>query len=349
MRQRKGTLDYVKVVRSKGHVYHYFDTGRVKADGRKVYARLPDPKDKAAYGVTYAAYLAGRNRKQEIVEILSVPTLVDMFYKSPHFRTTIAEGSRKIYRIYLDRFTKLLPTAPAGEVTPQDIGILMDKMAETPGAANTLVGAVSALYKWARSRHHVTNDPVRGVELLPTGEHQPWPEPLLLEALSAEDPNVRLATHMLYYTAQRIGDALRLRWSDIRDGHIHLTQKKTDRVLQIPLHDDLTAELERTPKRGITIMAGPRGKARTDDTVRKWLQDFASERGYKVVPHGLRKNAVNALLEAGCSAAETAAISGQSLKMVEHYAKARSQPRLATAAVLKWNKARTGKPKENRA
>jgi hypothetical protein len=54
------------------------------------------------------------------------------------------------------------------------------------------------------------------------------------------------------------------------------------------------------------------------------------------VPHGLRKNAVNALLEAGCSAAEAASISGQSLQMVEHYAKQRAQARLADAAVLKW-------------
>lgn len=57
-----------------------------------------------------------------------------------------------------------------------------------------------------------------------------------------------------------------------------------------------------------------------------------------VVTHGLRKNAVNALLEAGCSTAETAAISGQSLGMVEHYARARNQQALGTAAVLLWER-----------
>jgi hypothetical protein len=88
--------------------------------------------------------------------------LVEMFYKSPHYRKTISDGSRKIYRIYLDRFAKLLPVAPAAEVTRQDMGILMDKMADTPGAANAMIGSVSALYKWARSRHHVTNEPIEG-------------------------------------------------------------------------------------------------------------------------------------------------------------------------------------------
>jgi integrase len=46
------------------------------------------------------------------------------------------------------------------------------------------------------------------------------------EALAAEDQQVRLATHLLYYTAQRIGDVLRMRWSDIQDGKIHRDPEK---------------------------------------------------------------------------------------------------------------------------
>lgn len=42
--------------------------------------------------------------------------------------------------------------------------------------------------------------------------------------------------------------------------------------------------------------------------------------GIKTVPHGLRKNAVNALLEAGCTIAEVSAITGQTHQVVEHYA-----------------------------
>jgi integrase len=44
--------------------------------------------------------------------------------------------------------------------------------------------------------------------------------------------NVRLATHLLYYTAQRIGDVMRMRWSDIRDDHIKVTQQKTGREMR---------------------------------------------------------------------------------------------------------------------
>jgi len=41
----------------------------------------------------------------------------------------------------------------------------------------------------------------------------------------------------------------------------------------------------------------------------------------RFVFHGLRKSAVVFLLEAGCSDAETASITGQSRRIVEHYAK----------------------------
>ena len=55
-----------------------------------------------------------------------------------------------------------------------------------------------------------------------------------------------------------------------------------------------------------------------------------------LVFHGLRKSAVVFLLEAGCTDAEVSAITGQSRRMVEHYARQVNQKKLAAAAVLKW-------------
>ena len=52
--------------------------------------------------------------------------------------------------------------------------------------------------------------------------------------------------------------------------------------------------------------------------------------------HGLRKLAVDALLEAGCSVAEAAAIVGMSMGMVEHYGRKRDQALLADRAMRKW-------------
>ncbi len=58
-----------------------------------------------------------------------------------------------------------------------------------------------------------------------------------------------------------------------------------------------------------------------------------------LVFHGLRKSAVVTLLEAGCTDAEVAAITGQSRQMIEHYSKQVNQKKLAAAAILKWERA----------
>jgi len=73
---------------------------------------------------------------------------------------------------------------------------------------------------------------------------------------------------------------------------------------------------------------------RTDETCQD--QGIRLKHGYDVVPHGLRKNGVIALLEAGCSVPEVAAISRQSLQVVEYYGKRRDQNKLGDAAILRW-------------
>jgi integrase len=161
---------------------------------------------------------------------------------------------------------------------------------------------------------------------------------VLNAALASKNARVRLATHLLYYTAQRIGDVVKLRWSDIRDGALHVQQQKTRKALRIPLHTALAAELEKTPRSSLTILSGLDGGPVGDQPIRAALKEHCAGFGLNLVPHGLRKNAVIALLEAGCSIAETASISGQTFQVVEYYAKLRDQGKLASAAVLKWQR-----------
>ena len=75
------------------------------------------------------------------------------------------------------------------------------------------------------------------------------------------------------------------------------------------------------------------GKPLQPDTLRLRIQEAV---GSQYVPHGLRKNAVNALLECGCTSAETASITGQTLQIVEHYAKRVNNRKLAKKAMQKW-------------
>ena len=333
-----------KRVRSKGHEYLYFKTSRVNAQGRPVYVKLPALNDHS-FGSVYASLMAGVNRKP--ATYLTVTAFIELYKASPKFES-LADNTQKLYSIYLRAFQEALPTAPAGRVERSDIARLVDKRSDKPGAANGILRSIGALYKWGRSRGHVENAPNKDIDLYDEGEHKEWPDEVLEAALESDDPLVKLAVSLLYYTGQRIGDTCKMRWSDIRNGVIEITQEKRKHVMSIPVHDALEELLAVTPKRGLTILAHDTGKRYSADYIRLHLQKWVRVNfKLEVVPHGLRKNAVNSLLECGGSVGEVSAITGQSLQEVERYARGRNRPKLAKAMIFKWNAVRTGKRKEN--
>lgn len=332
---------HVKRTRAKGKEYLYFRTGQKDARGKEILTPLPAIDD-VGFGGSYASCMGARKKRENAPTMLTVTELCDLWEKSPKWNQPkskggYAEGTKKLYRYGLDYLKSKLPTAPAGLLERSDIAQLVDGRAGQPGAANSLLRTINSLYKWARKRGHVANDPGRDVEELEIGEHDPWPSHILEAALAANDARVRLGTHLLYFTAQRIGDVVRMKGGDIREDRIAVVQEKTGRALDIPLHNRLRVELERHSFGLDYIIPGAKpGQPLHQHTLREALQAFAASLDADVVPHGLRKNAVNSLLEAGCSVAETASISGQSLAMVEHYAKGRAQGTLASAAILRW-------------
>lgn len=325
-------IKHVKRTKAKGRFYYYFDTGQDDDKGKRIWKRLPDPADRT-FGATYAAMLGHRSRRANVEQRLTLAKLIDMYQASDEFTKKKAATTRRLYRLYQGELADKLGSGPAQLIERKDIVLLLDQMADRPGAANMVKRAGSAAYAWGRKRGHVTNDPFFEIEEMDTGEHEPWADDVLSAALACDSELARLAVHLLYYTAQRIGDVAAMQWRDIQDGCISVTQKKTGKQLEIPVHEELAKELARHERSLSTIIPGKMGEAK-NNRIRLAIQAACAP--VKVVPHGLRKNAVNALLEAGCSAAETAAISGQSLQMVEHYAKRRSQKKLGKAAMLKW-------------
>lgn len=328
-------VKYVKRTKAKGCWYYYFDTGQFNEKGKRIWKRLPDPKDRI-FTATYAALLGHRTRRDQVETGLTVEKLVELYQASPRY-TKLAPSTQKLYAIYLGQLVAKIGNGFAQRIERKDIVLLLDKMAGRPGAANMVQATGSAAYAWARQRGHITNNPFADIDMMELGEHEPWPQDLLDAALKCENDQVRLAVHLLYFTAQRIGDVVAFTWRDVETSPITVTQKKTSKTFDVPIHAALARELARHARSLGTILGGRPTESRIGK-LRDDIQAFASGLGYEVVPHGLRKNAVNALLEAGCSAAEAASISGQSLQMVEHYAKRRSQSKLGQAAILKWER-----------
>lgn len=332
-KQFPGYPDYIKRVVSRGREYEYFDTGR-SAGGKRIYKRLP-PKSDSGYGGTYASLLAARMARENLIKVPTIEEVSRAYQLSPSFMKR-RPSTQQTYLFYLRHIEKEMPEAPIDDISKVDIRTMLDKMQSRPGAANMVLIVMRNLAKYALARDWIKIDPTAGVEPFEQSEdeHEPWPEPLIDDALA--DEKIGLAVALLFYTGQRIGDVCKMRWSDLRDGYIYVKQQKTGKELDIRVHENLSTMLAVTPKAAMTIIHGPKFRPAMPQTIRVQVQKFASALGHHVVPHGLRKNAVNALLEAGCTTAEVSSITGQTLEMVEHYAKRRNNRRIGSAAILKW-------------
>ena len=124
-------------------------------------------------------------------------------------------------------------------------------------------------------------------------------------------------------TGQRIGDVLRMRWSDIDGDGISVKQSKTGAALWIPITPSLRKVLDQTPRIGMTICAhGPQGKALTYVPAAKAVRQVQEQIGaldYDI--HGLRYATTAELAAAGCSDEVIAAITGhKTTAMIAKYA-----------------------------
>jgi integrase len=325
---------------AKGRTYYYFDTGQKTSEGKRILTRLPDKRD-LAFGGSYARALAARTNRGNATAkgLLDLDGLIRKYECSPEFKSR-AENTRISYSRYLQVANRLIRTTqggspPAAALEPRHVVQLRDKLSDTPGAANQAVRALGALYAWASrpEQGYAPSNPAAKIRLFASEDHEPWPKPLLEEGLA--DPSVRLPIALLYFTGQRIGDVVRMQWNDVEGGEIRVYAQKTKSRLWITLASELASMLQRRNMDATAILTNEAGMPWTQSGLRQKLQAWALKRGHKVVPHGLRKNAVIALLEADCSVSEVSAITDHSLAMVEHYGKGRDQRKIGRGAIVK--------------
>lgn len=324
-------IEHVKHVRRGLKWYSYFNTGQRK-DGKPIYARLPEHCS-VGFWDSYASYKAGRTKRANAAEY-TVARLAADYMNSAEYADK-AENTRSNYRVQIERIKGVWGSFPVNALETFHVRAVMESESWGAGTRNMVLAVLGVIYKWGRLNNRTNADPVKDIKRYDVGEHDPWPEDILEAALVSDDPIIRLAVHLLYFTGQRIGDVMKMRWGDIRGGYIYVKQTKTKKLVEPPLSAELKAELDRTPKTAVTILTGI-----NEGQLRRKLQAFTEKHGVKTVPHGLRKNAVNALLEAGCTIAEVSAITGQTHQVVEHYAAKVNRRKLGGSAIIKLDTAR---------
>jgi integrase len=218
--------------------------------------------------------------------------------------------------------------------------------AASPRKADHIISTLRSLIGWGIPREYADTNPCAEIrKLYHSDGYAPWEWPDVVYGREHLPPRLWHAAALALYTGQRQSDVLAMNWHAIDSGAIAVKQQKTGKPLTIPLHRDLRAILDDIPKTSIRIRTNSYGQPWTADGFKtSWRKvrngpAFAHFRERGLVFHGLRKSAVVLLLEAGCTVPETASITGQSWKMVEHYAIMVNQRKLARTAVMKWESA----------
>ncbi len=342
-RPRKPTIElppHVNAVRVKGRTYYYFHPGRGTRLAQKP-VRLPDDPNRPDFWIAYRRLAAEPEPENNPNSFRSV---ILAYKASPEFRE-LAPTSQRDYARYLGMIDQSWGTLEMSGLLPAHVLALRDKHRNTPAAANAMLRVLSALISWSIPRGHRTDNPCSHVRKLKLGEGwSPWPWDVIELVRLHGPPWMWQATALALYSGQRQGDVLQMRWGALKGGLIEVRQEKTGKQLVVPAHQNLLAVLAAVPRNSVRILTSTRGTPWTSDGFRaSWQKSLvgplAPIRQAGLVFHGLRKSAVVTLLEAGATEAEVAAITGQSMQMVAHYAKQVNQRRLAASAILKWERA----------
>jgi len=307
---------------------------------RKGFARAPLPglPGSPEFRAAYAAAEKGVPLKPPKPIAAGTFGALVLEYQSSNGWRRLAESTRRENGYVLRTLEAHLRSHPVAGLERVDILRWLDEM--THGAANKMLRVLKILMTFAQDRAYRKDNPAKGIKLIKGGEHRAW----TAEEMAAFEQRWPIGTlqrtgyALALLTGQRRADIAALRWAHAAGETFKLTQQKTNTVLVIPIHPELKKALAVVHPRSDTILAN-KGKALNPIYFGHLMAAAIEAAGLprECVLHGLRKSAACALIDAGCTAYQAAAITGhKSVRMLELYARDRDQVKLGQVAMLKW-------------
>ena len=243
----------------------------------------------------------------------SMSKLIEAYYRSQGW-TQLRATTQRNYRSVIESIRQEAGLAHVKEIERSHVRAMMERLSDTPGAANNRLKRLRTLMAYAIELDWIDRNPTEGVKFYRAGEIHTW-TPAELAQFEAHWPigtRERLAYALHLYTGQRKGDVRRMSWSDIEGGAIRVRQEKTGAELWVPIHPDLAEILAQTPRRHMLILTTQYGAGLTDGGYGNWFREAcrAADLPERCSSHGLRKAAAARLAEAGCSTREIMSITG---------------------------------------
>ena len=299
-----------------GRVRYYF---RIRGQQK---IRLPDDISSEAFALAYFAARNGENpspAKPLRPRRGTFAYIARSYLLSPEFRA-LSKLTRAPRERLLDRLVEKIGALPA-IVDPAIIrrAIKEKKFAE----GKEMLSALRAVYRHAIDEELVSIDPTAGVRRKKDKSegHRTWTaeDCATFEACWPLGTQARTAYAIGLYTAQRIGDAVRLGRPHEKNGRLQFTQAKNAKnrpvSVDIPIVPPLRAALDAWQGKGLTYLETEYGEPfkqgkGLQNKMRVWCRTAGVHP--KCSFHGLRKAAAAKMAEAGCTPHQIMAVLGHS-------------------------------------
>lgn len=334
---RRPKLLYVQEFKDRhGRVRRYFR--------RSGYERVPLPglPGSSEFREAYAAALDNAAKKPIGIDRSlpgSIGAAIVSYLQSAAFGA-LAPETRRTRKSILEAFRIEHGHRPLSGFSTRALQIMVTAKSATPDAARNFLNTIKAAAKHWRLVGLMKHDPATGISRpkIRTSGYHTWTEQEIakFEERHPVGTKARLALALLLFTAQRRQDVIRMGPQHRQNGFIRVRQRKTGRVLDIPVHSELARILDATPTEHLTFLVTHFGRPFGDAGFGNWMRDRCNEAGLPkgVAAHGLRKAACRRLAEAGCSEQQIMSISGhRNSREVQIYVQAASQKHMASAAI----------------
>lgn len=190
--------------------------------------------------------------------------VIDDYRASPEFER-LAEVTKSDYRRWLTRISERFGTAPLSIMADyrmrKDIIIWRNKWKDQPRAADRAVGTLSTVLAWAAESGLIASNITTEIGTLhrvnradEVWEDRHW------EAVKGVPAHVMQVLELGKMTGLRMGDLLRLDWSQVGPSAIIMMTSKRKVRAAIPMHRELKTFLDTLPHRTGTVLRNSKGQ-----------------------------------------------------------------------------------------
>ena len=283
----------------------------------------------------------------------AIRQLAELYVKSPEFkRLSVKWQSAKKYYLGLleDEFAWVSIADLNNRNCRTSFYRVRDELCDTPNKADKLIDTLKGLLAWAYERNKIdVNHALAIPHLADSGKVRNdiiWIEDHEAIVYASFPNSLVEAFRFALFSAMRQSDMCALKWENYKDGWITYTPNKTAGTTGVKVHlpvyalppfQELVDGLSRCSEYMLTTETGHPMEA---ENLRVRWRDalYRSDlKGEDLHWHDLRGTATTRLLEAGCTDAEVAAITGHSIgsgtKLGDYAARSRQ---LALNAFQKW-------------